>query len=143
MNLKPQDLRLGILIHDTVRNTNTTLQLKHFRELSISEEQFFNRYKPVAITEEMLLDFGFEKTGESRYGFKYSIGVNDWGFTIENSFKQETWFFGHEYYDHPDESQNNKSMIFVFDLMYAHQLQNIYSSSLNGELNISKFLLVN
>lgn len=139
MNLQPSELRLGILVYDSLRQKNITIQLKHFRELAISEKAFFDRYKAILITEEWLLGFGFHKIDKSPNGFKYAIGIADWGFTIENSFKANTWFFGHEYYDACDGSENEKSMHFAYDLMYIHQLQNIYFSATNKELLITLF----
>lgn len=138
MNLKPQDLRLGILIHDTVRNTNTTLQLKHFRELSISEEQFFNRYKPVAITDQMLLDFGFDKELYEEEapdeGHYYSLNLSD------NKPCDLSLLGG-------DESGSLEVSLFPYDdsfyFTYAHEIQSLYYSLNGEELNISKFLLRN
>lgn len=138
MNLKPQDLRLGILIHDTVRNTNTTLQLKHFRELSISEEQFFNRYKPVAITNQMLLDFGFEKElfeeENPDEGHYYSLKLSD-----------------NKHCDLSLLASNENGTLEVdlfpyensFYFTHAHEIQSLYYDLNGEELNISKFLLRN
>lgn len=138
MNLKPQDLRLGILIHDTVRNTNTTLQLKHFRELSISEEQFFNRYKPVAISEEMLLDFGFDKELYEEEapdeGHYYSLGILDEEY-CHLCFSAETEDGLLKVTLYPYEE--------VFSFTYAHELQSLHYDLAKKELNISKFLLRN
>ena len=137
MNLKPQDLRIGILIHDTVRNTNTTLQLKHFRELSISEEQFFNRYKPVAITKEILLDFGFEKKlyeeENPDEGHYYSLYLPD-------ETHCDLSFLG------DDEKGSLEVSLFDYEnihFIYAHEIQSLYYDLNGEELNISKFLLHN
>lgn len=91
----------------------------------------------ILLTEDWILKFGFTKWESSRYGNKYTIGIFDWGFTIENSFDKGKWFFGHEYYDSPHENENYKSMNFCFDLKYVHQLQNIFFALKGEELTIS------
>jgi hypothetical protein len=60
----------------------------------------------------------------------------DWGFTIENSYEDGEWFFGHEFYDANEESLNNVSMNFCFNLKHVHQLQNIFHSLTGEELKI-------
>ena len=92
---------------------------------------------PITLSEDWLTVFKFIKWGESRYGNKYILGVSDWGFTIENSFDEDKWFFGHEYYDAPNEDENNKSMHFCYDLKYVHQLQNIYFALVLNELKFN------
>lgn len=56
-------LRIGIILHDSVRGEDIVLGLKHFKELDISEETFFTRYHPIKLTPHWVLDkFGFEQT---------------------------------------------------------------------------------
>ncbi|KAA0126454.1 hypothetical protein FY557_17545 [Chryseobacterium sp. SN22] len=62
-----QDLRVGITLYDSVRDKNIKIEPKHFKELFIAEKKFFDRYKPVELTEDLLLRLGFQKT----YGYRY------------------------------------------------------------------------
>lgn len=94
----------------------------------------YERTQGIPITEEWLLKLGFTKKGESRYGTKYNYPMADWGFTIENSFEDGKWFFGHEFYDSGDDEWDYKSLNFCFDLKYVHTLQNIFHSLTGEEL---------
>jgi hypothetical protein len=62
-----QDLRIGITLYDSVRDKSIEIELKHLKELSIAENNFFERYKPIELTEDLLLILGFQKT----YGYRY------------------------------------------------------------------------
>ena len=65
--MKKEDLRIGNLVYDSVRNKEVQIQLKHFRELYISEKMFFERYKAIELTEEKLLSFGFIMSDDEKY----------------------------------------------------------------------------
>jgi len=84
--------------------------------------------KPIPLTSEILLACGWRKAGKSIHGNKFRFPFVDWGFTIENSFEEGRWFFGHEYYDSNNEDENNKSFHFCYDLEFLHTLQNIFHS---------------
>lgn len=91
---------------------------------------------PIPLSEDWLIKLGFKKEKESRYGNKFVYPVADWGFTVENSFGEGKWFFGHEYYDAIKEEDNNIPHNFCFDLQYVHTLQNIIYSLTSTELTI-------
>lgn len=116
MNLQPNELRLGILVYDSLRQKNITIQLKHFRELSISEKAFFDRYKAVEISEELLLEMGFEKYGDYWYdpieSDDYQFVTGGFARVLRHDRDATTHYIGHS--------------------KFIHQLQNLISS-LTGE----------
>ncbi|MGK6342850.1 hypothetical protein ACMGDK_11460 [Chryseobacterium sp. DT-3] len=58
--MKLEELRIGSMLYDSVRDKNVTLELKHFKELAIDEKCFFDRYKPIELTEEWIKLFGYK-----------------------------------------------------------------------------------
>lgn len=59
--MKKQELRIGIIMFDSVRQKNIRIELKHFKELEIAEKNFFERYKPIELTPQWLERLGFVK----------------------------------------------------------------------------------
>lgn len=113
MNLQPNELRLGILVYDSLRQKNITIQLKHFRELSISDKTFFDRYKPIEISEELLLEMGFSWNESLE---RFIIG-NYSSIQVCGNFVPE---FSNSYFD---------------DIKSIHQLQNLFHSIVGENLN--------
>lgn len=64
IKMRKQELRIGINLFDTVRGVFVLIDKKHFRELAVSEERFFQRYVPIKISHEVLIDMGYMKQGE-------------------------------------------------------------------------------
>jgi hypothetical protein len=100
--------------------------------------EFLEWFEPITLSEKWLINFGFYKKEPSRYGNKFTYLMADWGFTIENSFEEGKWFFGHEYYDSNNEDENYVSMHFCYDLKFVHTLQNIIHSLTGQELEYKK-----
>jgi hypothetical protein len=98
--------------------------------------QYLKYIEPIPLTEEWLLRFDFIFIEKSKYGNKYRFPMADWGFTIENSFTEGKWFFGHEYYDALEESLNYQSLHFAHNVKYVHELQNIMFALTGEELKI-------
>jgi len=126
MKLQPQDLRLGITLYDSLRNKEIKLELKHFKELAISEEVFFERYKAIKLTEEKLLRFGFEDLEKHNYSKLY--------ITIKKVFFPNDFIvifngMGVNPVLIPCNGQTN--------VKYIHQLQNLYFFLTNEELKQS------
>ena len=82
---------------------------------------------PIKLTNKIVVDvFGFIKNKKSTYGYKFTYPILDWGFVIENSYKKDTFFFGHEHYDSPNPKECYITFVFCFDLKYVHQLQQLF-----------------
>ena len=120
MKLQPQDLRLGITLYDSLRNKEIKLELKHFKELSISEKMFFERYKAIKLTKEKLLRFGFIMSDDEKYLMDEYIA----------SFKADyPLWIGKEGCCQGETIKDN--------IKYVHELQNLYFSITGEELVFS------
>ena len=120
MKLQPQDLRLGITLYDSLRKKEIKLELKHFKELAISEEVFFERYKAIKLTEEKLLSFGFIMSDDGKYLMDEYIA----------SFKADyPLWIGKEGCCQGETIKDN--------IKCVHELQNLHYSLKNEELPIA------
>ena len=128
--MKKEDLRIGNLVYDSLRNKEVKIQLKHFKELYISEKMFFERYKSIELTEKKLLNMGFEK-------IKYQMSLNNGSMNFHyqlkdnNSFKvffNGKWFTINQPNISPFEFRHN---------IYIHQLQNFFFCASGEELPIA------
>jgi len=92
--------------------------------------------KPIPITEEWLLKFGFEKlANDGRYGYRYYIAIADYWYVIERDWrKEQSHFFGIEYTDCPNPKDDHIYHSFTFKIKHIHQLQNLYFALTNKEL---------
>lgn len=119
------DLRVGITLYDSVREQKIILELKHFKELAIAEENFFERYKPILLDEQWLIELGFvngdydealfNPTDDYADQFKYILksGVYHRDFVC---FPAKGWIVNLGDY---------KSEI---EIKYVHEMQNVLNS---------------
>ena len=129
MKLQPQDLRLGITLYDSLRNKEIKLELKHFKELSISEEAFFFRYVPIVLTDEILLNQGYvQDEGFIRKTFRdYDVEFwenHEWD--TEDDYPYLVYIQNESMYD--DDNTFEIDPIFVYNVGSLHQLENLYQS---------------
>jgi len=115
--IKYSELRSGNYICHSNGNI-LKVNFHHIRYLTINPETV--DYKPIQLTEELLLKCGFEKNFEwtcsiyikGNYKLVYYVGEKGWSIGFKN------------YSDYSN-------------LNYLHQLQNLYWCLVGGELNIS------
>jgi len=129
--IKEKELRIGNLVYSNsdiakvsgIKTGKLTLNIKVFR----SNYEFDNNksIKPITLTEEWLLRFGFEKRVTINHSLQYFIGENpithDWLFDI-------LWLEG---YSEPFYRNGFHKIKFV------HQLQNLYYGLTGSELVFS------
>lgn len=141
IKMKATELRIGNLV-DLGNRIAKVIDIGHLSCTVVDLEETqdtlesYERTEGIPLTEEWIEKFGFNKKGESRYGFKYNYPMADWGFTIETSFDEGKWFFGHEFYDSGDDNLDYQTLNFCFNLQYVHTLQNIFHSLTGEELKI-------
>lgn len=131
--MNKQDLRIGILMYDSVRQKEVTLELKHFKELEIAETNFFQRYKPIQLTPEWLLRFGF-----NHYGGTAKSWFMDWELmhginrkiSIEGDVNFLVWIEGKSMFSDKD---NLLSTVWINTV---HELQNLILSLTKTELKL-------
>lgn len=140
MKLQPQDLRLGITLYDSLRNKEIKLELKHFKELSISKKAFFDRYRPVQITNPKLLELGFKEDKEMGFFYKHLIEYSQFIELYENDdyYEDEDEDFALDaayeksYYvyiqndDMINSDDKNIDPIFAPDIKHVHELENLF-----------------
>lgn len=126
------DLRIGNLFeYNTSEGWElNTIDHEDIRQCVESNEYFNEYYRPIPLTEDMLLKCGFEQR-KSLSSIEYFIGTNevtyDWLFSI-------TWL------NHP-ESINAPNAPFYRNgrhtIYFLHQLQNLYYALTQKELTIT------
>lgn len=114
--MKVEELRIG----NYVLNPNGLIQIINDVECLMDA----NEFKPIKITEEILLKCGFERVGFGRiecFEFVgYRLGIWDI-YSLENGVFSIA---------------KNTSETILCDLKYLHQLQNLYFSLTGNELNV-------
>lgn len=137
--MRSNELRIGNIIGDTLLNTVVvTIDVLKTIDDHTSPIGEDGVYKPMPLTEEWLLKFGFKKRRELSplktpiyyisdididYCFYYADFRDDYGFYVV-------------FTDSPDPKDQNTMYPVSFGLKYIHQLQNIYFALTEEELKI-------
>lgn len=126
--LKPEQLRLGNYIYSEVTTVNVkvTTQVLKLIESEIKTKEL-SRYKPIPLTEEWLLKFGFERK------FFNKEETPRWINKSFYMFIDAVWYITFK-------RDGYVSFIafdcFLKDLRYVHQLQNLYFALTGKELEV-------
>ena len=114
--LQIQDLRLGVLLYDSLRDKTIEVEIKHFQQLAVSEHSFKLRYLPIPLSEEWLLKFGFKRF--------------PWGLSIDKLLFKDNL-------NHPcEELTLEVGNGFKATVKTVHELQNLYKSLTGKELKL-------
>lgn len=97
------------------------VQVWDLEETQDTWELFSDRIKPIPLTEEWLLKFGFEK-GSDNWMVK-----NDMAIFLDKRFKTNLIL---------RDSQENDWFSFNIKVLYIHQLQNLYFALMGEELTL-------
>ena len=121
-NLKGAILRVTGL-HERSRNgvVEASVNLECERE---TYSQFIEYIKPVVLTEQWLLDFGFEDEG----GDDYIVTKGEYTLLLTVEKASIRVFLFHLY------GTYNSKHTFLKDILYVHQLQNLYFALMQEEL---------
>jgi hypothetical protein len=112
--MKANQLRIGNIAKSSVTGALITVTALHIHDL----DNGYIKLEGVAITEEWLLKFGFEKYNDCFYRFIMKRGYSD------------GWFISKE-------NELTKSISeFMIRVKHVHDLQNLYHSLTNQELQI-------
>ena len=134
MELKANELRINNLLYD---NLGRIIKVSEIREEHIifylsnnsKIKHTINSFKPIPLTEEWLLKFGFEK---KKWKAKNSIyfELDKIEILLQDSYykKGVTYF--------------NSNLLFEYFPKYIHQLQNIYFALTNKELKCKTYQLI-
>ena len=122
--MKSNELRLGNLFID--EKTKTIINVIGLTEQHITFSGHFKNHwqaKPIEITEEWLLKFGFKTTISNRDSGYKQFGLRECKFDF---------MFTLECNGNPDFFLENVGL----DILYVHQLQNLYFSLTEKELTV-------
>lgn len=127
--MKISELRLGNYVK--IDGEIHRITLEHF-----GDPEILKRFEPIPLTEDWMIKWRWLKKPENgRFGYIYFMPHFDYNFLVERDWQEyPSHFFGHEYTDAPDESDNHVHHHFSFDLKYVHQLQNLFFSCSGDEL---------
>jgi hypothetical protein len=130
--MRASELRIGNLV---MFAGNSGIEYRKIKCIKLNEFGFLSDYdgvnfeicKPIPLTEEWLLRFGFEKSDKLRDAFKKQYYYN---FTknIDNKFIETISFELTEY--------NNLYPYFFEHIQHVHELQNLYFALTNEELTL-------
>ena len=130
-----RELRIGNLIEYKLNSGSHFVEVNTYllTVIDVGKKPFIDRYKPIPLTEEWLLKFGFEEivfdSEETGYGVEYEISIShgskmvvydDMSFGIENNELDTHW------------------LSLDFDKFEGvHHLQNFYFALTGEELEIN------
>ena len=132
--MKATELRIGNYIDYTTKREIVTMQTtyEYIRLIHNGNKNF----KPIKLTEEWLLKFGFKKYPDCRDTFQ-QIYYDSYQFEIDRftivsfSIQQDNKSLIKCNYDRGYRSEDNKKNYYI---KYVHQLQNLYFALTNEEL---------
>ena len=135
--IKVNELRIGNILNYTTAENDiilTDLEWQDIQWISEDEEGFNLANKPIKLTEDWLLYFGFEKL-ESDLNIEYKIRLHeDFYFMINFDKNSQSYDAGYYEFDHEIGSMvfNN----FTNGVHTVHQLQNLYFALRGQELKL-------
>lgn len=135
--IKVNELRYGNVIYDKYGAQSTVYEFDYsVAVLSTSPKgDEFSKLKPIPLTEEWLLRFGFEKSENNvEINYRKYLGEN-YNFLIEFHKGSNSYNYGYEEMNEFDEMIFNN---FGNGIEYVHQLQNLYFALTSEELEIKK-----
>lgn len=123
--MEAKELRIGNLvtqiIEKSTHNEEKTITIEWQELMWISRDRS-SKYKPIPLTEEWLLNFGFEKDLDK------SLVKNNIAIFLDKRFKTNLFL---------QENQDNfKWFSYELKVEYVHQLQNIYFALTGEELTL-------
>ena len=133
-NMKATELRIGNFISINFGNCDDgkTTIVEGISDCEIYNEEHgyspCNEFKPILLTEQWLLDFGFEDEGGDDYVL--TKGENALLLTVEKDSISVSLIYLYGTY--------NSEYIFLKDILYVHQLQNLYFALTQKELVLKK-----
>lgn len=121
--IKANELRIGNLVYpDMSSHEPITVCIKDFEDTY--------HLKPIPLTEEWLLKFGFVITVDPENAHYKKVVNNDFNesFVINRKVGYEVFYIGHK--------DCNDYLCFTTQIKHVHQLQNLYFALTNEELKI-------
>ena len=103
-----------------------------------------DKFEPIPLTEEWLVEFGFKKERRKKvspkHGSFFSRNIWDYKYSFAYAKFRDDWGFYNSYTDAPDPKDNNKFDFISCGTKYVHQLQNLYFALTGEELTLKSEL---
>lgn len=134
-----KDLRVGNKIIFIICDINDS-KLDEYREITVTSSDYIfieenhTLFKPIPITKEWLLKFGFEKKDDLTFSLKNEQKgyINEFEFFFEPN--EEVCITYRQFYPFLKETDS----VFLRNLEYVHQLQNLYFALTGEDLEVSE-----
>lgn len=123
-NLSTREFSIGNLYTD-IDNQLSEMSGYEIYQMSVKENTDnldINEYKPIALTEDWLLKFGFEKIDYHRYKIKPS---------------KFDWYYTYSTHDNAFRFYIEDTIVCLNVIFYVHQLQNLYFALTGQELTLT------
>ena len=121
MELSPNELRIGNWVS---RLDDTTFQIDKLDIFELDDYPHYLRPKPIPLTEEWLIKFGFDKAGINVFRWYKKSGRNYHTFHLNQKSSIGTFYY-------------SRSRI---QINYVHQFQNLYFALTGEELTIKELV---
>lgn len=130
--MKPQELRIGNYVYGAsdrleiiVAISSESIYTDHYlpEKLSAPFECKISDIKPIPITEEWLMKFGFSAGYDTKLGYEESFSIDE--FILDTDFCLSI-------------AQEDNKITIRSEIKHIHQLQNIYHSLTGEELTIKE-----
>jgi hypothetical protein len=135
--METTELRIGNLVQWSDETQIVPITITRLGNFSVGMESI----KPIPLTEEWLLKFGFEKE-ESKPSAKhhnyFSKYISDYKYCFTYAEFRKDFGVYIEYTDSSDLNDDGIKYPFCFGIKYVHQLQNLYYSLTGTELSLAK-----
>lgn len=129
--MKPQEVRIGNLVYDTNGHVNHV----NLEAMTYLCKEPHNQVKPIPLTEEWLVKFGFENSDETY--FRKEITNDKDGYQALELMLDYDGKIYLQLVFLIDDDEENEDFFFRGDILeYVHQLQNLYFALTGTELEI-------
>ncbi len=123
--MKATELRIGNTVN--YDNKQVTIAWEDLRELYLKPIRYKKLYKPILLTEEWLLKFGFELKDNNLQDELLSTFFYHKNNVVDVEFGEGKLYW-----------HDNYTSIYHQDILYVHQLQNLYFALTGKELKIKE-----
>jgi hypothetical protein len=125
--MKANELRIGNWVEGRSDSKKDFLTFQVYKETFFDIESTYGEFKPIPLTEEWLVKFGFKK-------FKGGISLDNEEFTLTYTHKNTDKTILLEVNGEDEWGKHQYTCIVLNHIKYVHQLQNLYFTLTGEEL---------
>jgi hypothetical protein len=129
--MKPEELRIGnrldyFINEDGIEWAETIIDWQDFQWIATFESDFNKKHRPIPLTEEWLIKFGWKSIGDLHPTFKIR------NYLLEENMLREGKYYLRQVINKED------SLAISPEILYVHQFQNLYFALTGQELTIKE-----